>query len=126
MEGDVSVELLEEWDPITDQDRQDRIANFVGQPETKAFGGDDAASDKPDGPEPGPQAPIHEPCEIARGELDGIPGPGQLATREDEGGCVAVRPPQPFGLKTQCGLIGSRSHDVAVDRLEKRLDGTGV
>src|SRR2546425_8075357 len=29
MEGDVSVELLEEWDPIADQDRQDRIANFV-------------------------------------------------------------------------------------------------
>src|SRR5688572_19954042 len=30
MEGDVSVELLEEWDPITNQDRQDRITNFVG------------------------------------------------------------------------------------------------
>jgi hypothetical protein len=25
MEGDVSVELLKEWDAITDQDRQDRI-----------------------------------------------------------------------------------------------------
>jgi len=30
MQGDVSVELLEELDPITNQDRQDRIANFVG------------------------------------------------------------------------------------------------
>jgi hypothetical protein len=30
MEGDVSVEILEEWDPTTNQDRQDRIANFVG------------------------------------------------------------------------------------------------
>ena len=30
MEGDVSVKLLEEWDPVTNQDRQDRIANFVG------------------------------------------------------------------------------------------------
>ena len=30
MEGDVSVEFLEEWDPITNQDRQDRITNFVG------------------------------------------------------------------------------------------------
>jgi hypothetical protein len=29
-EGDVSVELLEEWDPITIQDWQDRITNFVG------------------------------------------------------------------------------------------------
>src|SRR5438477_8964103 len=30
MEGDVFVQLLEEWDPITNQDRQDRITNFVG------------------------------------------------------------------------------------------------
>ena len=30
MEGDVSVELLEERYPITNQDRQDRITNFVG------------------------------------------------------------------------------------------------
>jgi hypothetical protein len=29
MEGDISVELLEEWDPITNQDRQDRITNLV-------------------------------------------------------------------------------------------------
>jgi hypothetical protein len=65
MEGDVSVKLLEEWDPIADQDRQDRIANFVGQPETKAFGGDYTASNKPDAMEPGPQAPIHELREIA-------------------------------------------------------------
>src|SRR5437762_1109542 len=30
MEGDVSVELLEEPYPIANQDRQDRITNFVG------------------------------------------------------------------------------------------------
>jgi hypothetical protein len=30
MESDVPVELLEEWNPITNQDWQDRIANFVG------------------------------------------------------------------------------------------------
>jgi hypothetical protein len=30
MEGDVSVELLEELDPIANQDWQDRITNFVG------------------------------------------------------------------------------------------------
>ena len=30
MEGDVCIELVEEWDAITDQDRQDRITNFVG------------------------------------------------------------------------------------------------
>src|SRR6185312_3866559 len=76
MEGDVAVELLEEWDPIADQDRQDRIADLVGQPETKAFAGNHSASDKPDGREPGPQVPIHELREIAGVELDGIPGPG--------------------------------------------------
>ena len=30
VEGDVSVELLKEWDPITNQYREDRIAKFVG------------------------------------------------------------------------------------------------
>jgi hypothetical protein len=30
MESDVSVQLLEEWDPITNQNRQDRIIDFVG------------------------------------------------------------------------------------------------
>jgi hypothetical protein len=30
MESDVSVELLEERYPIANQDRQDRITNFVG------------------------------------------------------------------------------------------------
>jgi hypothetical protein len=54
MERDVSVERLEEWDPITNQDRQDRITNFVGQPETKAFPGNYTASNKSDGTERGP------------------------------------------------------------------------
>ena len=65
MERDVSVDLLEEWDPITNQYREDRITNFVGQPETKTFTGDYTASNKPDGTERGPQAPIHELREIA-------------------------------------------------------------
>src|SRR6266446_3751293 len=65
MEGDVSVQLLEERDPITNQDRQDRIANFVGQPETKAFPGNYTASHKPDATERGPQVPIHELRKIA-------------------------------------------------------------
>jgi hypothetical protein len=30
MEGDVSVELVEERYPIANQDRQDRITNFIG------------------------------------------------------------------------------------------------
>jgi hypothetical protein len=37
MKGDIFVELLEEADPITYQDWQDRITNFVGQPKAKAF-----------------------------------------------------------------------------------------
>src|SRR5882724_4650864 len=59
-------------------------------------------------------------------ELDSIPGPWEFATGEDEGWFVAVRPTQPLGLKTKRGLIGSRSHDVAVDRLEERLDESWV
>jgi hypothetical protein len=66
MEGDVSVELLEEWDSITNQDRQDRIPNFVGQPETKALDGDCTAANKPDGTECGPQAPIYRESIIAK------------------------------------------------------------
>src|SRR2546428_12098921 len=92
MEGDVSVELLEEWDPITNQDRQDRIANFVGYPETKAFGGDHTASNKPDCTERGPYATIHELRNVASVELDGIPGPQEFATSEAEGGLVVLRP----------------------------------
>ena len=126
VEGDVSVELFEEWDPITNQDWHDRITNFVGQPEAKAFARDHTASDKPDVTERGPQTPIHELREIARVELDGIPGTRQLATSEDEGGFVAVRPPEAFSLKIQRGLICSRSHDVAVDRLEERFDESRV
>ena len=44
MEGDVSFQLLEESYPIANQDRQDRITNFVGEPETKAFAGSYTAS----------------------------------------------------------------------------------
>jgi type IV secretory pathway component VirB8 len=65
MEGDISVELLEEWDSIANQDRQDRITNFVCQPETQTFAGDYAAPNKPDGTEPVPQVPIHELRKVA-------------------------------------------------------------
>ena len=37
MKSDVCVEIRKERDPVTDQNRKNRIANFVGQPETKAF-----------------------------------------------------------------------------------------
>src|ERR1700704_5710792 len=126
MEGDVLVELLEERYPIANQDRQDRITNFVGQPETKAFAGNHPASRKPDSAEPGPEVLIHELRQIAGVELNGIPGPRQIAAREDEGGFVAVGPSQPFAFKTQRGLIGSRPHDVAVDRFEEGLDESWV
>ena len=65
MKGDVFVELLEEWDSITDQDRQDRITNVVRQSKAKAFGRDYAAPNKPDRVKRGPQPPIHELREIA-------------------------------------------------------------
>ncbi len=40
MEGHIFVELVEEGDSIANQNRQDRITNFVRQPATKAFAGD--------------------------------------------------------------------------------------
>src|SRR4029450_5445595 len=55
-----------------------------------------------------------------------MPGSRQIATSEDEGGLVAVRPPQPFGFKTERGLIRSRPHDIAVNRLKEGLDESWV
>ena len=54
-------------------------------------------------------------------ELDRIPGSRQIATSENEDGFVAVRPSQPFGFKIQRSFIGSRPHDVAIDRFEESL-----
>src|SRR5450432_2888233 len=126
MEGEVSFELVEEGDPITDEDRQNRIANFVGQPQAKAFGGHRTASNKPDAAEAGPEVLVHELSEIARVELDCIADPWQLASGENESGFVPVRPPEALGFETKRGLIGSRSHHVAVDRLEERRDESRV
>jgi hypothetical protein len=106
MEEDVSVELLKKRYSIANQDRQDRITNFIGQPETEAFARNYTTSNKPDGTKRGPQVSIHELHKIACAELDGIPGPRQIATSEDERGFVAVRPTEPFGFETQRGLIG--------------------
>src|SRR5947209_4159478 len=122
MERHVSAKVLEERDPVTDQDGQNRVAYFVGYLKAKALRGDRTSSNEPNAVESGAQTPIHELCEIARVELDGVPHPRQRAAREHEGGRVAVRPAQPFGLESQRGLIRSRSHDVAIDRLEERLD----
>src|SRR5207247_11368775 len=47
MKDDISVELLEEGDPVTYQDPQDRITNFVGLPETKACDRNYTTSTKP-------------------------------------------------------------------------------
>src|SRR5262249_25123620 len=65
MEGDIAVELVEEWYPVANQDRQDRIANFVRQPEAKAFAANYTAPHKPDATECGQQAPLHELRKIA-------------------------------------------------------------
>jgi hypothetical protein len=74
----------------------------------------------------GRRYPIHVLCQVARVELNAVPGSRQVAAREDEGGFVAVGPPQPFGFKIKRGLIGARPHDVAVDRLEEGLDESWV
>ncbi len=64
MQGDVSVEPVEERDPVTNQDRKDGIANFVGKPKTKGFGSNDSAANNPDGTERRPKTPVHEMGEI--------------------------------------------------------------
>src|SRR5215213_10869140 len=66
MESDVPVEFLEELYPIADQDRENRVTNFVGQPATKAFARHHAASHKPDAPERRTQPSVHELGKIAR------------------------------------------------------------
>jgi len=65
MQRDVPVQLLEEGDPLANQDRQHRVSQFVREAETKTFGGDRPTSHEPDVPECGPQAVIHELREIA-------------------------------------------------------------
>jgi hypothetical protein len=65
VERDVPVEPVEEADPITDQNRQNRVTHLIGKPETQAFRGNDAASGEPDGTKPGPQMFVDELCEIA-------------------------------------------------------------
>jgi hypothetical protein len=65
MEGDVALKPFEERGPIANEDRQDRIPNFVNQPEAKTRTTKTCASNNPDGSELGAQSPIHELREIA-------------------------------------------------------------
>src|SRR6478672_1172513 len=122
MKRDVSVELVEKGNPTPDQDREDRIAKLVGEPETKAFAAEGAASNEPDAAERGSQTLIHELREIARVEFDRVAGPWEIASREHEGWLLPVGPSESLGFEAQRGLVGSRSHDIAVDRLEKLFD----
>src|SRR4051812_7379038 len=126
MKGDGSVELLEEGDSISDEDRQDRVAKFIGEAEAKTLGGEHTAADEPDVAERGPQARVDELRKIAGIELDALAGSGKSALRENEGGLVAVGPPEPSGLEAERRLIGVRAHDVAVDRIEEGLDGCRI
>ena len=75
---------------------------------------------------PRPQTPIYELRKIARVELDSIPVARQLATCEDENGLVTIRPPQALGFKAQRSFVGSRTHDITIDRLEERLNESRI
>src|SRR5437762_11692660 len=57
---DVFVELLEKGDAVTDQNREDRVTDFVGQAEAKAFTRHRAASHKPDAAEGWLEPSIHQ------------------------------------------------------------------
>jgi dihydrofolate reductase len=54
-------------------------------------------------------------------EFDAIEGSRQIAVGEYKGGFAAIRP-RGLLLKTQRSFVGSRTHYVAVDRLEEGLD----
>ena len=91
-------------------------------PRREAFGANLPAPDNPDASEPGPKAPIHELREIAGVEFHAIARSRKLPTRVNESGFAAIRPAQSSGFKLKRGLVSARSHHVAVDRLEERLD----
>ena len=76
MHGDVPVESLEEGDAVTDQNRQDGVANFVSQPSAQTFASDRTAANKPDAAEAWLQPIFNEPFKIARVEIDCAPPPG--------------------------------------------------
>jgi hypothetical protein len=65
MKSDVSIDAIEEWDSLADQDRQDRIAHLVRQSQTKTVSGDYTTTNKPNTPEPGSQTVVHQAREIA-------------------------------------------------------------
>lgn len=88
MQGDVLVEPLKKRDSVTNQNGHDRIAHFVGESEAQAFSGYFTTADKPDAGEVRLQSLAHQALEIARVELDGVPGLPQRATSEDEGRLV--------------------------------------
>src|SRR4051812_42847077 len=61
MERNILFDFIEEWNSVANQDWNDRVTKLVGQSEAKAFGGNVAASNKPDGLERRPQA-IGDEC----------------------------------------------------------------
>ncbi|MEQ1691933.1 MAG: hypothetical protein ABMA00_11645 [Gemmatimonas sp.] len=75
MERDVTVERIEKREPFTNQDGQDRITDFVGEPAAKAFGANHATANKPDAAECWPQTLVHQLRKITRVELDRISDP---------------------------------------------------
>jgi hypothetical protein len=99
VQRDIAIELFEERHAVTDQDRENGIADFVCQPATQTLAGDHAAADEPDASERGTQTIVDELREIARIELDRLPNLRQVAARENERRLVAVRQPIPFSAK---------------------------
>src|SRR4029078_3525061 len=118
MKRDVPVELLEEPNPVTNQDRQNRITNLVRQPATKAFARNDTASDEPDAVKARSEAIVDEIREIAGVELHRVANPRQLAAREGGGRFGAIRPSVALRLEIQRRLVRARAHHIAVDCLE--------
>src|SRR5687767_15153679 len=122
MQGNVPVESVEKGDAVTDQDGEDGIAKFVGQPAAKAFARDGTTANKPDVAKSRLQPFVDKLLEITRVELNGTSRLSELAMGQHEGRFIAVGPTQPPGVEIQRRLIGPRTHDVAVDRSQELGD----
>src|SRR5689334_7046562 len=107
MEKDVSIQVFEKSNSISNQDWQDRIADFVGQTKTKTFAGNNAAPNNPDAAKVRPKAVIYQSREIARIKLDAVSGSRQITAGEHENGFVPVGPTESVALKTKGSLVGS-------------------
>ncbi len=92
MQRHVTTHGLEEAHAVTDDDGHHGVANLVDQPQSQTLATERSATDDPDVAEAGLHLLVQQPTEVARPELDGVVGFGQVTTRGHEDRLVSVRP----------------------------------